>query len=253
MTNSLALPLLGGLRRALPAPAVLDGLTAVPDHVAVGSTARVLSQVKRRGKNLAIWLRQPKNAAVFDTIKDVHVHVDVHADVAAVAAVVAAALADPVKEVPLALARALVADVRRLAPIAARLDGMRLVRAKVHTCDGDECRQFHVDHVGHRLITTYAGPGTDWLEDDAARRAHLGGRCLEARTVDAVNNAIVADWTRVHRLPRFSVAAFRGGKCVDDATGAIVHRSPPIAGTGIRRLRLVVEAADAAAVDACAA
>lgn len=251
--DGTALSLLGGLRRSLPAPAVLDGLTAVPDHVVVGTTARVLPRVQRRGVNLAIWLRQPKNAAVFDTLKDVHVHVDVHADVAAVADVVAAALSDPAREVPAALARALVADVRRLAPLVARLDGARQVRAKVHTCDGDECRLFHVDHVGHRLITTYAGPGTDWLEDGAARRQHLGGRGLDHKSsVDVVNNAICADWTRVHRLPRFAVAAFRGGKHEDASAGAIVHRSPPIAGTGIRRLRLVVEAVDDAAVDACA-
>ena len=161
---------------------------------------------------------------------------------------IGAALLPPT--LPTTLRAALAADIDRLVRAYARVTGKEDVRIKLTSCDGDECRLFHVDHVGVRFITTYTGPGTEWLEDSAARREHLGGRGLPKNiTVDAINNAIVADWTRVHRLPRFAVAAFRGsrpnlveGKSVNQ-TLAIVHRSPPIAGTGLRRLRLVVESA----------
>ncbi len=208
----------------------------------------MLPRVRRRGVNLAIWLRdgvgREPARPVFDALPIEHIEVD--EVVPGVRRGVGARLLPSVVSAP--LRAVLAADVDRLALACVRLTGARAVRIQLQSCDGDECRIFHVDHVDVRLITTYTGPGTDWLENDAVRREHLGGRGLARRaSVDAVNDAIVVDWTRVHRLPRFAVAAFRGAAAsapdAIDATPAIVHRSPPIAGTGIRRLRLVVEAA----------
>jgi len=248
--NSLSLPLLGGLRRLMPVPSMLEPQTPVPAHVAVSRTSRVLARAMRPGINLAIWLRDGVGGEtarpLFDALPAERIGIDEH--VHRVGRGVGAALLP--QTMPAALRAVLAADIDRLALAYARATGKQDVRIKLNSCDGDECRIFHVDHIDIRFITTYTGPGTDWLENDAARREHLGGRGLSRKpTVDAINNAIVSDWTRIHRLPRFAVAAFRGsrptivsGKPVDE-TLAIVHRSPPIAGTGIRRLRLVVEGA----------
>ena len=249
---SLSLPLLGGLRRLMPVPSMMEPTTPVPAQVAVGRSARVLARALKPGINMAIWLRDPQTAhgeAHRQTVdRFARLHVAVDEVVERVARGVGASLLPGTLP---AEARALVAaDIDRLSMIMARMTGARAVRVKLHSCDGDVCRIFHVDHVAVRLITTYTGPGTDWLEDNAARREHLGGRGLpRPATIDGINNAIVADWTRVHRLPRFAIAALRGNRPHDhhsqhprDTTPAIVHRSPPIAGTGITRLRLVVEA-----------
>jgi hypothetical protein len=245
---------------ALPVPSLLEEHVRVPDHVVMGSSPRVLTRALRYGINLGIWLRERRSVgrtatqhqarrALFDRAAAAPLAIDTIVDATRPGfgqAVVPSSVDSDIRA-------ALADDVERLVALVYRLSGVRHLRVKLHRCDGDECRQFHVDHVPLRVITTYAGPGTDWLEDGAARREHLGGKGLPRhRSVDDVNNAIVADWTRVHRLPRFAVALFRGA--VAHGAGApmagIIHRSPPIAGTGIKRLRLVIDPADSH--DACA-
>jgi hypothetical protein len=226
----------------------------------MGSSPRVLARTFRRGINLGIWLRERRSMgrtaaqqqarrALFDRAASIPLAIDgvVDATRAGIGEAVVPATVDG------DLREALVEDIERLVGLMHQLTEGRHLRVKLHRCDGDECRQFHVDHVSARLITTYAGPGTDWLEDGAARREHLGGRGLPRnRSVDDVNNGIVADWTRVHRLPRFAVGLFRGALAHGPGapTAGIIHRSPPIAGTGIKRLRLVIDPADSH--DACA-
>ncbi len=235
------------LTQALPAPALFQATTLVPAHVVVGTSARVFGRVRRPGVNLAVWLRpSPRWDPPPFQLRPNIVAVDEVFPVGVPGLGKRAVPAD----LPPDLRRMVGQDVERLTRALGRLVPLRHVRVKLSACDGDECRLFHVDHVVLRLITTYYGPGTDWLEEDAVRRAHLGGRGLPRGTgIAGINNAIVADWTRVHRLPRLAVAAFRGsqplkvGDAVVDAPG-IVHRSPPIAGTGIVRLRLVVEPPD---------
>lgn len=80
------------------------------------------------------------------------------------------------------------------------------------------CRKFHADYVRARLITTYAGPGTQWLDDEAP------GGGVEPRDV--------------RQLRSGDVAIFKG-RHWDEARAAI-HRSPPIEGTGAERLVLVI-------------
>jgi hypothetical protein len=245
----LSLPLLGGLRELLPVPSMLEARTPVPAHVAVARSASVLSRATRPGVNLAIWLRDvvggDAGRLAFDALPPERIAVDavIERSVRGTgASLLPASLRGPIRTV-------LAADIDRLAAMYTRMTGLSAVHVKLNSVDSDECRLFHVDHVHVRLVTTYVGPGTDWLEDSSARREHLGGRGLaRPATVDAINNAIVSDWTRVHRLPRFAVAAFRGTHNHNhDPTPGIVHRSPPIAGTGITRLRLVVEASSAGA------
>jgi hypothetical protein len=226
-------------------------------HVVTGTSASVLARVREPGVNLAIWLRDdperasrtwPKRRAAFDDLSAVRVAVD--AITAAEGDVAGRVLPAGLPEAVAGLVRR---DVNRLVRVLRSVVATPRVRVKLHRCDGDECRLFHVDHIGVRLITTYAGPGTDWVEDGAVRRQHLGGAGVRSRAPVTINDAIVADWTRVHRIPRFAVAAFRGGRAPAGWSEAapIVHRSPPIAGTGVQRLRLVIDAADDA--DSCGA
>jgi len=72
-----------------------------------------------------------------------------------------------------------------------------------------------------RLNATYRGPGTQWPPLELAARALRAQR----RYRGALNE-----------LPRFAVGLFKGEGRAGSA--AILHRSPPIAGSGITRLFL---------------
>lgn len=93
----------------------------------------------------------------------------------------------------------------------------------------DSCRKFHADYVTARLITTYAGLGTDWLGDADADRVAAG------HVPRAIN-----------RLEAFDVGLFKGKMATDRPA---IHRSPPIAGTGGSRLLMVLNPARKQFVD----
>lgn len=95
----------------------------------------------------------------------------------------------------------------------------------------DSCRRFHADYVSARLITTYVGEGTDWLDDADAERISAG-----------------AEPQRINRLAAFDVGLFKGKLATERPA---IHRSPPIAGTaGGARLLLVLNPASRSFADA---
>ncbi len=117
----------------------------------------------------------------------------------------------------------LVEDVTRLAAVFARIVGTAEIDLRLERIADDACWRFHRDCVDARLITTYRGPATEWVApenaDDAiaAQTGYSGPiECLEPH----------------------DVALFKGS-CAGQGQG-IVHRSPPVAGTRLVRLLLVL-------------
>jgi hypothetical protein len=103
----------------------------------------------------------------------------------------------------------------------------------------DSCRKFHVDNLRLRLVTTYAGPGTEWLPEDMVDRAALSH--TYEHPSDA-NRRIVRDPCGVRRARVGDIVALKGSRdLAPDATvGGAVHRSPPIEGTDALRVVLIV-------------
>jgi hypothetical protein len=115
----------------------------------------------------------------------------------------------------------LIADIANLAARFARITAVRRVDLRLEALDHDSCWRFHRDRVGLRLNATYRGPGTQWPPLELTARAARAQR----RYRGAMNE-----------LPRFAVGLFKGERRGGPA--AILHRSPPIAGTGTTRLFL---------------
>ncbi len=97
----------------------------------------------------------------------------------------------------------LYADFRRLALRLASLTGSSRVRLRFEHVTNDACRKFHVDVVGLRLLCTYAGVGTEWVDAGGA----------------------------VRRIVTMEVGVFKGSAYPDGAP-RVLHRSPSL-NTGI--------------------
>jgi Protein of unknown function (DUF1826) len=97
----------------------------------------------------------------------------------------------------------------------------------------DDCRKYHVDWVGLRLIITYAGPGTEWVSDDGVRRDALQAPW---RNLTAINRRIVPDPSRVVGASAGDVLVLKGESYPGNAGRGAVHRSPPLARSGGVRL-----------------
>ena len=123
----------------------------------------------------------------------------------------------------------LIADIANLIQVFAGITASARVDLRLERVDDDACWKFHRDSVDARLLTTYRGPTTEWVKPSHGERA-----ILEQKEFSGP----------LERLGSHDVAMFKGSRA---STGSgIVHRSPPITGTGCTRLLLCLNQPSAA-------
>jgi hypothetical protein len=115
------------------------------------------------------------------------------------------------------IALPLLHDIERLTERFVRLMGCDTVRLRLEGVTGDACWKIHSDYTDVRLITTYSGPGTQYIP--------YGRPADEAELVD---------------MPTGWVGLFKG-RNFHAEHAPCMHRSPQIGATGEKRLVLVVD------------
>lgn len=123
----------------------------------------------------------------------------------------------------------LIADVERLVGAFSSITKSDLVDVRLQGLSNDACWRFHRDCVSARLLTTYFGPATQWVlprNGEAALREQTDYR------------------GPLEQMDPNDVAIFKGS-CAGAGSG-IVHRSPPIAGSGQTRVLLCLNERSAA-------
>jgi len=115
----------------------------------------------------------------------------------------------------------LVEDIHELVRGFADITGSELVDVRLEKVSHDACWRFHRDNVEARLLTTYRGPATEWVQPAYAEQALQEQKQFEGP---------------LERFGLYDVAIFKGRRA--GPGGGIVHRSPPIEGTGQTRLLL---------------
>ncbi|MFP3589632.1 DUF1826 domain-containing protein, partial [Paraburkholderia sp. SIMBA_055] len=68
---------------------------------------------------------------------------------------------------------AFVADVTWLVAAYTCLVGARRIGLRLRVLNAPMCPRFHVDNVPLRLLTTYVGPGSEWLQEQNSCRSEL--------------------------------------------------------------------------------
>ncbi len=128
----------------------------------------------------------------------------------------------------------LLADMAGLLDRFVCLAGADRFRLSFGVVRDDQCRKFHVDHHRYRLVTTYAGPGTEWVPNEAVQREALKH---PTDCASEANMKIVRDPGSVHVARAGDVLLIKGAGH-ESVLGA-VHRSPPLQGSGLTRVVLV--------------
>jgi Protein of unknown function (DUF1826) len=124
-------------------------------------------------------------------------------------------------------------DLSALVARFAALCGVKRPHAHLEVLEDDGCRRFHCDYIGLRLLTTYFGPGTEWLPDSAVVREALAPSEVPP---DEANDAIVRDRAGIRRASAGDVIVLKGEGWPGNAGRGAVHRSPSVAAAGGRRL-----------------
>ncbi len=128
---------------------------------------------------------------------------------------------------------ALLEDVRLIADAMAYLFDTATIGLRLRTLEGAMCPRFHVDSLAVRLVTTYAGPGSEWLPEQAVNREGLGaphpGKPEPLR-----------DSRAVQRLDAGDLALLKGDGWIGNEGRGLVHRSPQPR-PGERRLLMALD------------
>jgi len=122
-----------------------------------------------------------------------------------------------------------IADLKWLVSAFACLLGARRIGLRLRVLDKAMCPRFHVDHVPVRLITTYAGIGSEWLKEGEMDRRQLGKALAEPQ-----------EKSRIQQLVSGEVALLKGEKWHGNEGFGLIHRSPQPA-PGERRLMLTLD------------
>ncbi len=122
-----------------------------------------------------------------------------------------------------------ISDLKWLISAFACLLGARRIGVRLRVLDKAMCPRFHVDHVPVRLITTYAGIGSQWLEEGAMDRLQLGQADAEPQGAASIRQLNSGD-----------VALLKGEKWHGNEGFGLIHRSPQPA-PGERRLLLTLD------------
>jgi hypothetical protein len=124
---------------------------------------------------------------------------------------------------------AFLADINWLLSAYACLLGAKRIGLRLRILEQAMCPRFHVDHLPLRLITSYAGVGSQWLREGVMARQHLGDAAAEP-----------VDIGLIERCAAGHVLLAKGERWAGNEGRGLIHRSPPVP-LGERRLLLTLD------------
>jgi hypothetical protein len=130
-------------------------------------------------------------------------------------------------------------DLAVLAELYGDLLGCDAVGLRMEVVGRAMCPRFHVDHVGIRMLCTYRGPGTEWLDEHCADRSFLGAR--SGGLTDEVSG-IIRDPAGIHAAPLSAVALLKGDLWQGNAGRGVIHRSPLVPAYQAPRVLVALDA-----------
>ncbi len=112
----------------------------------------------------------------------------------------------------------LIDDALMLSEQFAKLMQAEFIRIRFDVIQDDACRKFHIDAVTARLVCTYRGLGTQY------------GISVDGN-----------EPKRIFTVPTGAPMMLKGTKWPEPPASGLLHRSPPIEGSGMTRLVLVID------------
>ena len=199
------------------------------------TTPNVLSDIYREDTNIVIWQRNLSNkltAAVSDFLQT-------NATKAAVLAVTPQSTHDVLKDCfgESEAITALSDDIALLVDMFCCLFDLKQAGLRLTILDSAMCPRFHFDRIPCRLVTTYQGIATEWLNHAVVDRSKLGagnqGKSDE-------ESGLFNNLQDINRLSEGDVALLKGENWDGTEGAGLVHRSPPVS-VGERRLLLTLD------------
>ena len=114
-------------------------------------------------------------------------------------------------------------DIFFLSSIFSDLFDVKKIWLRINTINHPMCPRFHVDNVKCRLVSTYFGPGMQWLPNNSVNRSKLG---LINHGIDDEKSGVFESKNDIKQLDLGDVAFLKGDAWSGNAGLGAVHRSP---------------------------
>lgn len=128
-------------------------------------------------------------------------------------------------------------DIALLVDMFCCLFDLKGAGLRLTVLDSAMCPRFHVDRIPCRLVTTYQGIATQWLNHNVLDRTKLGagnqGKPDE-------QSGLFKNLHDINQLTEGDVALLKGENWDETEGAGLVHRSPPVS-AGERRLLLTLD------------
>lgn len=129
----------------------------------------------------------------------------------------------------------LIDDMATIAEAIAFLFDTQTIGIRVRLLNSAMCPRFHCDNLPARMVTTYFGPGSEWLPEHAINRDGLGAP--HPNRPD-----IATDASAIQRLSPGDIALLKGSGWEGCEAHGLVHRSPELE-HGSKRLLMSIDPA----------
>ncbi|MBQ4798020.1 DUF1826 domain-containing protein [Pseudoalteromonas sp. MMG006] len=197
-------------------------------RAAKGSDASVLPQIYNQDTNIVIWQRSTaeKLTKAVNTLIATNalkpLELAVSPDDAFDQLITALKPSDNNRDE----VNALCEDIALLVEMFCCLFDLKRAGLRLKILDKPMCPRFHVDKIPCRLVTTYQGVATQWLNHSDVERSKLGAGNLgkpdeESGLFKSLNN--------INQLQQGDVALLKGEYWDENEGAGLVHRSPPVA------------------------
>ena len=114
-------------------------------------------------------------------------------------------------------------DIQYLTKLFCELFDIRDAWLRIDAIDKPMCPRFHADHLKCRLVTTYYGPGTQWLPNSLVNRNKLGhGNNGLADDI----SGLFSKKSDIENLDVGDIGLLKGEAWVNNEGLGLVHRSP---------------------------
>jgi hypothetical protein len=193
--------------------------TRLSDHVRTGSQPEVLAEIFADDVNLALWNRRlaDQTSTYARQLQGV---ISLSLQTTGNGTDLKRFLE---KQLPSGSGReSFIADIDMLADMLDCLFEPDALGLRLAVLDKPMCPRFHVDRVVCRLVTTYAGPGTEWLSNSAVNRHFLGPAHHEKHETCS---DICSDPSGHHQARIGTVCLLKGERWEGNEGNGIVHRS----------------------------
>jgi len=131
----------------------------------------------------------------------------------------------------------LINDITLLVDMFCCLFELKGAGLRLTVLDRPMCPRFHVDRIPCRLVTTYQGIATQWLNNNIIDRTKLG---VGSQGKPDEESGLMVSTNDINQLTQGDIALLKGEHWDEQEGAGLVHRSPAVS-QGEQRLLLTLD------------